>query len=111
MKFSDKISKLPLKTRKIILWIIVITVGIVLVYFWTKYSIRSLKETWQPGELEQQFKISELKEKLREGFPELKRMQSLLKSWSNPQNFSPNILGSTSSDVNFPNENFPNFQK
>ena len=105
MRLFDKITKLPLKTRKLILWIAVIVIGIVLSYFWLRYSVANLKKTWKPGELEEQFKIAELKEKLKEGFPELKRAQSLLKSWSSLQ-IPPSFLENNSSDMNF-----PNFQK
>lgn len=60
----EKIRGLPLGTRKMILFGIVIILGIVFVYFWAKFFVQGF-EGFQTEEMMRGFKIPSLKESLR----------------------------------------------
>ncbi len=100
MKFSEKIQKTPLGVRKIILWVIVVFLGILLIYFWTKISIQRFHQVWKPEELSREMKIPSLKEKIQEGTPEFKKLESFLNTLSSPR--SPK-------GINLPTSSLPNF--
>lgn len=76
MDFLKKLQNLPLKIKKIILWLIVISLGISLVWFWTKSFNKRLKGFPKENFIEE-LKIPFLKEKIKEDIPKLELPQNL----------------------------------
>jgi len=63
MKILEKIQKLPLGIRKIILWLVLIIVGIFLVWIWLKIFTKDFKNFQKEGLMEK-LKTPSLKEKI-----------------------------------------------
>jgi hypothetical protein len=84
MNLLEKIQKLPLIQKKIILWTIMVIVAIFLFFIWTKIlnkNLQNLKKT----DFSNQFKIPDLKEKLEKDLPKIEIP-------SNLQNFNQDSL-------------------
>ena len=85
MKILEKIQKLPVFQRKIILWIMMIFLSVFLIFFWTKI----MKKKWQElnkTDISTQFKIPDLKEKLDKNLPKIEIPQNI-------ENLNQNLMG------------------
>lgn len=69
-KILEKVQKFPLIARKIILWTIVITIGIVLVLIWSKIFLKSF-EGLSKKDLFEGIEPPSVKEKIKEAMPEI----------------------------------------
>ncbi|MCX6764682.1 MAG: hypothetical protein NTU58_03235 [Candidatus Nealsonbacteria bacterium] len=70
MNILEKIQKLPVIGRKIMLWTLMIIVSIFLVWLWSKSFNKSLQGVKKEGLLDE-FKISDFKEKLEKDLPKV----------------------------------------
>jgi len=68
--FLEKIQKLPLEIRKIILWSVIIILGIMLVWAWTKNFSKRLQD-FQIKETKEQLKFPDLRKEIEKGLPNL----------------------------------------
>ena len=84
MNILDKIQKLSLGTRKIILLILVILAASVLFWFWVK-NFNKQTRNFKKEDLLEQFKIPSLQEKINEEMPKIEIPSEL-------QNFSSDSL-------------------
>ena len=84
MKILEKIQKLPVILRKIMLWTLMIIAAIFLVWLWSKSFNKNLQSFKKEG-LSDEFKIPDLRETLEKKLPKLEIP-------SNLQNFNPNSL-------------------
>jgi uncharacterized protein HemX len=65
MNFLEKLQSLPEKTRKIILWLIVIVIGLGLLVWWIKNFQERLK-TFKMEEVKKELNLPPFEEKLKE---------------------------------------------
>jgi len=79
-KTFKKIQALPLKTRKIIFWVLIIICGLVMFFFWMRYSRRVLSD-FQGEKFLEEIKLPELQEQLKK-IPEINNGASLQESES-----------------------------
>lgn len=70
MKLQKKIQKIPLKVRRVILYLVTICLGAVLIWYWIQYSLNNFKGFEKDNTLED-FNVPELKEKIKKDIPEL----------------------------------------
>jgi hypothetical protein len=70
MNILEKIQKLPVLLRKIILWALMIVFAVLLVWLWSKSLSKSLQGFKKTG-LSDEFKIPSLKEKLEKDLPKV----------------------------------------
>ena len=76
--FLEKIQKLPLRIRKIILLAVVISLGISLTWVWSKSFAKKLGGFREGGFMEG-FKIPSLKERLEKDLPKMEAPKNILK--------------------------------
>ena len=65
MKFLEKLQNLPLKTRKVILWSIIVVVGSTLLFFWIG-NIQKRIKGFEKGEIMKEINLPSFKEELKE---------------------------------------------
>jgi hypothetical protein len=70
MNILEKIQKLPVILRKIILWTSMIIVAIFLIWLWSKSFNKNLQGL-KNGGLSDEFKIPDLREKLEKNLPKV----------------------------------------
>lgn len=74
-KFLKRVRNLPLKTRKIILWTIVLISGSILFFFWVK-NVRKTVEDFQSEQFFEEIRLPELQEEL-EKLPKLETEETI----------------------------------
>jgi hypothetical protein len=65
MKFLEKLQSLPLKTRKVILWSIIVIVGLTLLFFWLGNIQKTIKG-FEKKEIMKEINLPPLKEEFKE---------------------------------------------
>ena len=76
MNFLEKIQNLPLATRKIILWFLIIIIGILILWFWMKIFSKSLNNL-QNSNLMEELKLPELQEKIKKNMPKMENLPQI----------------------------------
>jgi hypothetical protein len=80
MNILDKIQRLPVFERKIILWTVMIIAAIFLFFFWTKIFNKNLQNL-NKTDFSNELKIPPLKEKLEKDLPKIE-IPSILKDFN-----------------------------
>ena len=70
MSLLKKTQKLPLRTRKVLLFTVVFVIGIVLIWIWVKVFFQGFKGL-QGGQMGEIFKIPSLKENIQKDLPKI----------------------------------------
>jgi len=76
MSFLDKLRKLPEKKKTTIVWIIVISLGIIMYLGWTMFSFAKAKN-FQTEKIWESLRIDDLKKDIKEDLPSLDFPQDL----------------------------------